>query len=1081
MTDENSLLIAAEDIGTLQRELGTQDAQISQLEAARNAAALGSDLNSAEEANYRLIQARRYREELAADLVSLRNLPATTEIPKELPMGLPRAKRGPPGARSGLAVVIGHSPQGDMGAVGLSPPLPTSPASAKAEYPWNKELAEWIKEELTQRNIRCEIFHRVNQGSVGILDAYRRVMAWGPQAVVELHFNCSDGSARGSETIYELAASKTWAEALQRSLVKLYSHTGKRDPRGYKLDRGLKLASETGRGKLSVTQLAPSALIEPFFGDNPTDALAGVTNKRGLATAIADAFTSFVGAGAVADPVAPPANPVAQSETGGVPPVTLWDGLHAAYSTMTVEFPQLKGISFAQWGLESGYGTSLLAKSHLNFGGLKWRDFLDDIAVPIDYTDSAGRRDKYCKFLTFENFVQGYWRRFDKISSYQGWRQHTASPEDYFNFIANIYAPPSQNPSYKPKVLDIYERLKRGNKLPTAAVERPPADGPTQPAAGDTAVSTDLVASVRTATPPNAILFSALVDHYAGIDLPFPALKPVTIAQWALESNWGRSTLAQSHYNFAGIEWSDEMSGFAAPVAYVRSDGSNGSYCRFLRPQEFVNGYWGRLDKDSRFEGWRNHVTSPSDFITFISQQWRPGDPQYARTVLGILARFGQVTPAATLPDPPGAVPGPASPEPSDMPMDGFVLHVNRIRTELRRGAGYARTVGLYQAYFQRQPIDGLNGVCFERQGPGDNSPNGRVHQRRIAAGTYPLYTQDGSKYKTIAYSGGSAYPKPGVLLGNTGSRTAILFHPGSTYLSSIGCLNFSQPLDGPADNIIFTDSRNRVIDMIDAIKVTLGDRFPSRNGRRIEGAWMIIEGEPETVRTRTRSSPDEPQSDAEKLSSEGLYELLAATMALETLPERASADLFERIAQVRDDLKDVVNEDRQNLWLAWCSSWQASFEFSDPEERAHVQTQLAEIAKRLDAARVDVNDARGLRTPLTAAAIGNQWESAAILHNRGADLNLHDRRGDTPLTAAAFNGSLETCEFLAGAGADLALVTAFPASGEATGEDAVQWEDVESCAPGSSPLACARQGKTLLPDDDPRRATYERIEALLL
>ncbi|TNB87431.1 hypothetical protein FHD68_18155 [Paracoccus marcusii] len=79
--------------------------------------------------------------------------------------------------------------------------------------------------------------------------------------------------------------SQAWAQALQNEFVTLYNRTGR-------LNRGLKDQSAGGRGHLSLTQIHPSALIEPFFGDEPSDAQLGEQRKRQLADAIIAAFNS---------------------------------------------------------------------------------------------------------------------------------------------------------------------------------------------------------------------------------------------------------------------------------------------------------------------------------------------------------------------------------------------------------------------------------------------------------------------------------------------------------------------------------------------------------------------------------------------------------------------------------------------------------------------------------------------------------------------------------------------------------------------------------------------------------------------
>jgi LysM repeat protein len=126
------------------------------------------------------------------------------------------------------------------------------------------------------------------------------------------------------------------------------------------------------------------------------------------------------------------------------------------YAKMTIEFPQFKGITIAQWLLESGRGTSRLATEHLNFGGLKWRPEMIGFATPVDYQASDGL-DKYCKFDSLEKFIKGYWHFLER-SPYEGWHNNVRSAEEFIGFIGPIYA---GDRNYVSKVLNVYAEAKQ--------------------------------------------------------------------------------------------------------------------------------------------------------------------------------------------------------------------------------------------------------------------------------------------------------------------------------------------------------------------------------------------------------------------------------------------------------------------------------------------------------------------------------------------------------------------------------------------------------------------------------------------
>lgn len=180
--------------------------------------------------------------------------------------------------------------------------------------------------------------------------------------------------------------------------------------------------------------------------------------------------------------------------------------------------------------------------------------------------------------------------------------------------------------------------------------------------------------------------------------------------------------------------------------------------------------------------------------------------------------------------------------------LNGFIVYVSRTHVERRGDNRRLRTVGRYKVTFEGNELTGLRGATYESRGPGDNTSTGRRLYRRLETGAYPLHTWRGPKYVTLGYSTNDnirALPRPGILIGDTGDRSAILIHPGIGFLSAIGTINLSRPLDGPEERIDYQESRNRVIELIDAMREKLDDAFPAENGERIPNAWVIITGEP--------------------------------------------------------------------------------------------------------------------------------------------------------------------------------------------------------------------------------------------
>jgi hypothetical protein len=179
--------------------------------------------------------------------------------------------------------------------------------------------------------------------------------------------------------------------------------------------------------------------------------------------------------------------------------------------------------------------------------------------------------------------------------------------------------------------------------------------------------------------------------------------------------------------------------------------------------------------------------------------------------------------------------------------LDGYVFCLDRIRTERRQGMGFDRTVSSYQAYFDRTPIPDIFGMAVERQGPGDNGSTGVNRHRRIAAGTYPLFTHasgDTNKYRTIGYSKPANIklrPWPCIGVEQTGSRSGILIHCAAGYLMSTGCINLTSKVTSAGTNLLFSDSWARVTALIDSIKAHLGGSFPNSNNIRLPHVSLVI------------------------------------------------------------------------------------------------------------------------------------------------------------------------------------------------------------------------------------------------
>lgn len=133
--------------------------------------------------------------------------------------------------------------------------------------------------------------------------------------------------------------------------------------------------------------------------------------------------------------------------------MSAWEDLIQNYNDFDGAPAPARTGSLAQWILESGRGTSDLAREHLNFGGLKFRQRMVGYAEPIDYRGSDGEMTTYCKFDSIDGFIRGYWHFIDS-GPYTEWRDNCSSPGDYVRYLAaSGYA---ADASYVSKVASLF-------------------------------------------------------------------------------------------------------------------------------------------------------------------------------------------------------------------------------------------------------------------------------------------------------------------------------------------------------------------------------------------------------------------------------------------------------------------------------------------------------------------------------------------------------------------------------------------------------------------------------------------------
>ena len=143
--------------------------------------------------------------------------------------------------------------------------------------------------------------------------------------------------------------------------------------------------------------------------------------------------------------------------------------------------------------------------------------------------------------------------------------------------------------------------------------------------------------------------WNELVAEVRIADIPAPALRIVTLAQWILESGRGTSVLAREHANFGGLKWRDEMKGFATPVTHGAHDGFD-SYCSFENPRAFVRGYW-RFVARPVYSGWEEFASDPKGYIEFLKSRGYAADSSYVEKVLTLMSEAAELLGGSSLAD----------------------------------------------------------------------------------------------------------------------------------------------------------------------------------------------------------------------------------------------------------------------------------------------------------------------------------------------------------------------------------------------------------------------------------------------
>lgn len=174
-----------------------------------------------------------------------------------------------------FALIVGHEKK--------APGAEFNNPKFKSEYDYNTAIAEKIKSYVNAgaySGINLKVIFR---DGIGINGAYQMAKTFGADACIELHFNAFNEKASGSETLSTIdTVDQKLSKLVHTEICKAFDRKGE--------SRGVKVLSRGDRGGGNIYSMPGSAncLVEPFFGDNATEAKLAVERFDTYAKALLD-------------------------------------------------------------------------------------------------------------------------------------------------------------------------------------------------------------------------------------------------------------------------------------------------------------------------------------------------------------------------------------------------------------------------------------------------------------------------------------------------------------------------------------------------------------------------------------------------------------------------------------------------------------------------------------------------------------------------------------------------------------------------------------------------------------------------
>ncbi len=167
-----------------------------------------------------------------------------------------------------IAIIVGHGDGADKGATNHN---------GESEFEYQSKAAKLVERLMEGDHKLVECFYRSGLGISGVME---KACFWHPDMIIELHNNAFDGKAHGCECLALHGHPRSIEMA--KLFAKEFTQRFGRKMRG----SGCKELKQGDRGffSLSLAKGIPYViLVEPFFGDNPSDWVSHIDYANFLA------------------------------------------------------------------------------------------------------------------------------------------------------------------------------------------------------------------------------------------------------------------------------------------------------------------------------------------------------------------------------------------------------------------------------------------------------------------------------------------------------------------------------------------------------------------------------------------------------------------------------------------------------------------------------------------------------------------------------------------------------------------------------------------------------------------------------